>query len=715
MKFAKKNILITSLNFLTFVSAFFCAINSIFYIGFVEKHFYINDRYFLFLYLILISIFFIFKKISISNKLIKSNYFLLPLIIIFQLILLTLEKYNYPNFIYSHIHINPYNLFYSIVMSGYIFFLYNYKKIKKLLKYLYKIFYISLPVISVFLIQYLLFTDAYRIYFTNITAIVINIFLWFTIILFFVSIFKKQSSTVVSFIVFFVIFTLANYHKINSWNQSIDITDIFLLKNFKEFLPGFLSSKKIFIEFFISLLILVITTIIAKKTIKNDNPKFKIRFKLLIISCLIFTFPIFFQNELRSVFEKFNIKQELSNPLFFCRQYGILFCFYNNLENINFPTPKNYTQSIINQIYDDIPNISKTSTNNNVKPNIIVILSEALFDVTQLPNIKLSTDPIKNIRQDQKGTLISPQFGGATANVEFEIITGLSNYFMNGKVPYSQSIHQDMPTIFNLFKENGYTTTAIHPYLRSMFNRSSVYKHFGVEKFISIENMSNYEKTGSYVSAKSFTQEILKQLNSTNDPQLIFALSMQNHFPFEFDRFSSNPIELSSNLDSETHDSLNTYINGIYYSDQSYLYMKKELQKLSKPTIVILYGDHLPLIDPDFGVYKTLGFIPKNQSNWSKLDYQKMYSTPISTWSNYNAKIKLSSPLLSPNFLSIEILNMANITPKYQFKFINFLKNTDTILNQNFIPKFSQKELKNYELIQYDLIFGKQYGVKTRN
>lgn len=67
---------------------------------------------------------------------------------------------------------------------------------------------------------------------------------------------------------------------------------------------------------------------------------------------------------------------------------------------------------------------------------------------------------------------------------------------------------------------------------------------------------------------------------------------------------------------------------------------------------------------------------------------------------------------LSPNFLSLEILKLANITTKYQFSFLNSISQTDTFLNKNFVPKFNTDQIKNYELIQYDLIFGKQYGIK---
>jgi len=703
----KKHFDISTTNLFTAFIFIFLILDSIFYQGFSQKHFFINPHYFLIFYFFLIISLFVFEKISISKKIIKLNKIFFPILISLSILFFLIEQYTYPNFIYGHIHINPNNFVYLVFLSTFIFYIYDYRKIKKH-------FYLIIPLICVFFTKRLSFGINPNFELTSeFTKILINYILWLTILLFFISIFKKHSNSIVGFLIFFFLFNLTNYYKIKSWNQPITFGDIYTVGNFKEFIGGFLSSNKTLSQVLISLITISFFIFIIKKIFNQKNPKLNLRIIIGIISIIIISIPIVSPKTINNITSVLKIKSNLSNPLIYCKNNGILFCFYNDLQNIKNPTPENYNQKTIDEIYSNLSeNKQIINKNDNLKPNIVVILSEALFDVTKLPNIKLSQDPIINIRQDQKSTLISPQFGGGTANIEFEIITGLSNYLMKGKVPYSQAIYKDLPTIFSLFKNKGYTTTTIHPYLRSMFNRSSVYKHFGVDKFITIEDMSSYDKTGPYVSDKSFTQEILKQFNSTSDPQLIFTLSMQNHFPFEVHRFDNNPIQITSSLKQEDHNSLETYINGIYYSDQSYLFLKEELKKSSKPTIVIFYGDHLPLLNTDFGIYKSLNFVPQDQSSWTTSDYKKMYTTPISVWSNYETNIQVSSPSITPNFLSLEILNLANIKPEYQFKFIDSISQTDTILSQDFTPKFSSKELSDYNLIQYDLLFGKQYGIK---
>jgi phosphoglycerol transferase MdoB-like AlkP superfamily enzyme len=244
-----------------------------------------------------------------------------------------------------------------------------------------------------------------------------------------------------------------------------------------------------------------------------------------------------------------------------------------------------------------------------------------------------------------------------------------------------------------------------------MYRRPAVYQHFGLDKFIAMEDMYGFEFAGSYISDKSFTQEIINQFESTNQPQFIFTLSMQNHMPYEASSFSNQKVTIQSPLQEKDQSTLQTYVSGINLSDQYYQFLKDYLKKSKKPTIILFYGDHLPFLNNDFAVYKNLNFVPKDQQNWSKNDYQNMYTTPITVWSNYETNLDIASSL-SPNFLSLEILKLAKIEPQYQFSFLQSLSQTDKILNKYLIPKFSPEQLKNYELIQYDLISGKQYGLK---
>ncbi|MDD4027437.1 MAG: sulfatase-like hydrolase/transferase, partial [Candidatus Shapirobacteria bacterium] len=198
-------------------------------------------------------------------------------------------------------------------------------------------------------------------------------------------------------------------------------------------------------------------------------------------------------------------------------------------------------------------------------------------------------------------------------------------------------------------------------------------------------------------------KEILKLLNSTDQSQFIFALSMQNHYPFEDDRFPDHKIEIKSSLKDINKKILQTYTEGINLTDESYLILKNELIKIKKPTIVVLFGDHLPLLNSNLDIYK--------KTNFDIYDQTKMHSTPITVWANFKTNLNLPKEI-SPSFLSLEILKLANITPKYQFAYLNSISSSSNVLSQSIPLKFNSDQLKKYELVQYDLLFGKQYGIK---
>ena len=71
--------------------------------------------------------------------------------------------------------------------------------------------------------------------------------------------------------------------------------------------------------------------------------------------------------------------------------------------------------------------------------------------------------------------------GGNTANTEFEFLTGNSMAFLpTGSIPYQQYIKSETPSLASYLKSLGYTTTAIHPYNRSGWDRDTVYEIFRI-------------------------------------------------------------------------------------------------------------------------------------------------------------------------------------------------------------------------------------------
>jgi hypothetical protein len=120
-------------NLLTILCFSLIFLDTIFYTGFTQNHIYINSGLFLLLYLAFILILNTLNIKTYSKNLKTiNNKFIFPFLIIAYAIILYLEKTNYPNFVFTRLHINRLDLFNLVALSGLIFYISfpNFKYIK---------------------------------------------------------------------------------------------------------------------------------------------------------------------------------------------------------------------------------------------------------------------------------------------------------------------------------------------------------------------------------------------------------------------------------------------------------------------------------------------------------------------------------------------------------------------------------------------------------
>lgn len=112
----------------------------------------------------------------------------------------------------------------------------------------------------------------------------------------------------------------------------------------------------------------------------------------------------------------------------------------------------------------------------------------------------------------------------------------------------------------------------------------------------------------------------------------------------------------------------------------------------------------------DFSIYKDGNLVSGDESNWDQKEMFDMHMAPITIWSNYEIKTP-NLGNISPQVLSNEILNIANIQPEYQFKFTSEIKEKIPYLTKKISLGIDQNKslIDDYRLIQYDILFGKQY------
>jgi hypothetical protein len=344
------------------------------------------------------------------------------------------------------------------------------------------------------------------------------------------------------------------------------------------------------------------------------------------------------------------------------------------------------------------------------KPNIIIVLSEAFWDPTLIKSVRFSRDPLPFFHALAEtytsGWLLSPQFGGLTANVEFEVLTGNSIRFLSTEtVAYEQHVKTNIDSLASILSSQGYTATAISPFHNWFANSRNAYGRFGFSRFISLEFFHPNEYEGPYIADRAVARRIIEESRKTDGPDFIFANTMENHYHFYPNKFKRNTIGVKGDLPRGDAGILETYAQGINDADRMLETLVQYFSGLREPTIIVFFGDHLPYFEENYKVYRDTHYIT-GETDPEFL--AKMHRTPVVIWNNFIRKPRESIEI-SPSFLGPYVLNLAGLkgTPYTDYLF-QLSKRIPVIPPKEYYPSMNIKEsdLSDYQTMQAAMLSG---------
>jgi phosphoglycerol transferase MdoB-like AlkP superfamily enzyme len=347
--------------------------------------------------------------------------------------------------------------------------------------------------------------------------------------------------------------------------------------------------------------------------------------------------------------------------------------------------------------------------------NVVVVLSESFSDPTQLEGIELEEDPIPFTRElmdaTTSGEMMAQRYGSGTANMEFETLTGMSTSQFDPRLmtPYQMLVPRfdAFPSFVGLTKSLGYTDVAVHPFDTYMYRRETVYPILGFDDFLGRSEMSmrKYIQDSPFVSDNSAFTEVLRQIDTHDEPVFTHLVTMQNHFPMG-DSYDA-PMTIRG-VSGSTEEEAAAYVRGLNYSDRALRKFVTTLQESDEKTAVLFFGDHLPPIWPDEVVERN-GPVG-------------MRTTPFFLWSNY-LPLQTPQPLTSPIFFMPLLMDQlgAPLPPYYELlrqlhavvpamrAGVLYDGEGNPIDRENLSPEARQL-LRDYRLVQYDLSVGQRYS-----
>jgi phosphoglycerol transferase MdoB-like AlkP superfamily enzyme len=373
------------------------------------------------------------------------------------------------------------------------------------------------------------------------------------------------------------------------------------------------------------------------------------------------------------------------------RDNGFVYCYLNTWLNTGVSKPSNYTKDAIQSLFteEDFENLvaAKGDYGDGDKPNIIFLQMESFMDPETVQGIEFSADAIPNFRRLENeyssGTLMTPVVGAGTANVEFEVITGMSvKFFGPGEYPHKgiltkttcESIPYDL-------KAGGYATHAIHDHRGAFYERNIVFPNLGFDTFTSLEYMNNVNKTPKNW-AKDFvlTSQITDALESTKGPDYVYTISVQGHGDYPTTQVLEDPaITVTNASTDELKWSWEYYVNQVYEMDQFLGQFLEAMEDYNEEVVVVIFGDHLPAI---------------SSISDETLSGRSMYQTDYVLWSNFG--------------LEKEDRDMATYQlSAYVLERLDMHQGTLVAYHQKY--RGTSTYLSGLEALEYDMLYGKRY------
>ncbi|NUR06522.1 MAG: LTA synthase family protein [Nocardioidaceae bacterium] len=348
--------------------------------------------------------------------------------------------------------------------------------------------------------------------------------------------------------------------------------------------------------------------------------------------------------------------------------------------------------------------------------NIVMVLSESFSDPMSVKGPHLGEDPIPRTRALMRtvpsGHTLAQHYGGGTANMGFETLTGMSLTQFSPQLtyPYSQLLprYRDWPSAVGYLKSLGHRAVAVHPYKPVVYRRDKAYPVLGFDRFVHDSTMQSQQRLGHsrYISDQAAYQEVEHQIGASDQPLYVDLVTMQNHFPWS-DSYD-DPIKVTG-LDPSATDQASNYLRGINHTDKETADFLTDLRRSPEKTVVLFYGDHLPAVWPD-ATQRASGV-------------RAMHETPFFLWSNFGHLEPHRLPTTSPVYFFPLILDALQAPlPPYYVLLRDLYAEVPGLANDAYIdaddelvepadlsPR-ARALLRDYQLVVYDLSVGHRYS-----
>lgn len=297
------------------------------------------------------------------------------------------------------------------------------------------------------------------------------------------------------------------------------------------------------------------------------------------------------------------------------RDYGVPYCFISTSVDAGVDKPDGYSEDAIKSILKDktekgLATLPEKSDDSLDHPNIIVLQMESFTTAESYSHLSVDKDPTPVFNQLKanytSGWFEVPACGAGTSNTEFEVLTGISAHFFGpGEYPYKGKLRKHtLENLGYIAKNHGYATSALHDHRALFYNRNEVYKNMGFDSFTSVEYMNNVSFTPTnWCKDKTMIPDIMDIMTSSEERDMMHIVSVEGHGKYPVEQVFKNPYTTVTCDDEETKWKYEYYLNECHEMDTFIGDLIDEINAANEPTVMIIYGDHIPALDVTEDIY----------------------------------------------------------------------------------------------------------------
>lgn len=534
-----------------------------------------------------------------------------------------------------------------------------------------------------------------------------------------------------------IISAFANFIVLFFRTTPFSAIDVLMIRNVMTMLDKYMTKWQMVLSAIGIVLVFVLLVYLYIRLPKTKHKRHPFRASAYVIMCgfLIVTLT-------RVAVDTQTVSDNFGNLAYAYNDYGFAYCFSNSIIDVGIGEPKEYTQEAIEEIVEGLDydkseviflteeealeqeealvqeeNSTEESTTESLdseetetkyyvnepataeNPNIIVIQLESIFDTKYMKDFVVSENPMPTYsrlkNQYSSGLFTVPAVGAGTANTEFEVQTGIStSFFGAGEYPFKTVMTDTTCGSMGYdLKRLGYATAGFHNNDATFYERYKDYANLGFDSFSGMEHMYmlNYTPRG-WAKDDVLDDLMLERMEQTEGRDYITTISVQAHGRYP-KKYTHTLTDVNCDFtgkyagDEEKRVAWKYYINMCRETDNMIASLIYKLEQLEEPTVVFMYGDHLPALNLEE----------------SDLDGIGLYETEWVMWDNIGLDVERQD--MAAYQASTYIFNRLNLQGGLVQSFHNKYMNMAD----------QESYMDMLEMLAYDTLYGKHYAYDGEN